>query len=114
MFLSANRSEPVAWNGLEIRDYTAALDLSSSVAWIDVPQGTRHPRARSDRSDKYYVVVAGTVRFTTEGRTYTLGEGDVFVVPRGVSFEYENPASEKARLVLVHTPMFDAAAEVLE
>jgi len=84
------------------------------VAWIDVPRGMRHPRARSERSDKYYVVVAGSVRFTTEGRTYDLGEGDVFVVPRGVSFEYENAASEEARLVLVHTPMFDADAEVLE
>ena len=114
MFLPANGSEPFAWCGLHIRDYTAALDLSSSVAWIDVPRGIRHPRARSGRSDKYYVVVAGSVRFNAEGRTYDLGEGDVFVVPRGVSFEYENAASEEARLVLVHTPMFDADAEVLE
>ena len=114
MFLAASDFEPFAWHGLAIRDYTMALDLSSSVAWIDVPPGVRHPRAHSERSDKYYIVVSGTVGFTVKGDTCTLGEGDVFVVTRGVVFEYENSTSEPARLVLIHTPMFDADAEVIE
>src|SRR5215211_920960 len=58
MFLLAREITPFEWYGLAISDHTATLALSSSVATIDVPPGVRHPRAWSDRSDKYYVVKA--------------------------------------------------------
>jgi hypothetical protein len=52
MFCPATDATPFDWNGLVISDHTAALELSSSVATIDVPPGARHPRAWSDRSEK--------------------------------------------------------------
>ena len=44
----------IEFDGLEIRDYTAGRDVSSSMAEITVPAGARHKRAWSKRSDKYY------------------------------------------------------------
>jgi hypothetical protein len=36
----------------------------------------------------------------------------VCIIRRGERFAYENRRSEPARVLLVHTPSFDAAAEV--
>jgi hypothetical protein len=73
MFCPATAATPFDWNGLVISDHTAALELSSSVATIDVPPGACHPRAWSDRSDKYYVVMEGKVRFEVSGESSDLG-----------------------------------------
>jgi mannose-6-phosphate isomerase-like protein (cupin superfamily) len=114
MFLPATEAIPFDWHGLVISDHTAALELSSSVATIDVPAGARHPRAWSDRSEKYYVVMEGRVRFEVGGESSDLGPADVCIVRRGEVFEYANRTPRPARLALVHTPRFDADAEHLE
>jgi len=114
MFLPATEATPFEWYGLAISDHTAALELSSSVATIDVPPGARHPRAWSDRSDKYYVVMEGRVRFEVGGESSDLGPADVCIVGRGEIFEYANRTPRPARLALVHTPPFDPDAEHLE
>ncbi|MGH8983031.1 MAG: cupin domain-containing protein [Acidimicrobiia bacterium] len=85
-----------------------------SVATIDVPSGVRHPRAWSDRSDKYYVVVEGLVHFEVGGESSELRPADVCTVRRGERFEYANRTPRTARLALVHTPRFDPDAERLE
>ncbi len=51
------------FRGLGILDYTAHANLRSSLATIDVPPGGRHPKACSRKSDKYYFVTHGRVRF---------------------------------------------------
>ena len=114
MFLPATEAIPFEWCGLAISDRTPALGLSSSVATIDVPPGARHPRAWSDRSDKYYVVMEGRVRFEVGGESSDLGPADVCIVSRGEIFEYANRTPRPARLALVHTPPFDPEAEHLE
>jgi mannose-6-phosphate isomerase-like protein (cupin superfamily) len=114
MFLRATETTPFEWCGLAISDHTAALELSSSVATIDVPPGVRHPRAWSDRSDKYYVVVEGRVHFDVGGESSELGPADVCIVRRGERFEYANRTSRTVRLTLVHTPPFDPDTERLE
>ena len=58
---------PFDFEGLEIRDYTADRDCSSSVAEICVPGGARHGRAWSKRSDKYYFGLQGKLSFTLTG-----------------------------------------------
>jgi mannose-6-phosphate isomerase-like protein (cupin superfamily) len=105
---------PIEFDGLEIRDYTAEEEVSSSVAEITIPPGVRHKRAWSRRSDKYYYVVEGTLDFVVGDETYILSGGDVCVIPQGVRFSYENKARSTARAVLVHTPGFDLAEEVFE
>jgi mannose-6-phosphate isomerase-like protein (cupin superfamily) len=113
MFLCANQVTPFEWNGLAISDRTATVALSSSIAIIDVPPGARHPRAWSDRSDKYYVVIEGDLRFEVKNEASDLGPADVCVVLRGDPFEYANTGALPARVALFHTPRFDGDAEHL-
>jgi mannose-6-phosphate isomerase-like protein (cupin superfamily) len=114
MFLPTADAPPFEWCGLAISDRTAALELSSSVATIDVPPGARHPRAWSDRSDKYYVVMEGRIHFEVEGEISDLEPADACIVRRGERFEYANRTPRPARLALIHTPRFDPDAEHFE
>lgn len=67
MLLSRSEMSPVDFGGLRIFDYTAGQLLDASVAMIEVAPGARHAEAWSRRSDKYYVVGAGQVRFALDG-----------------------------------------------
>jgi len=111
VFLSRNSICPIDFNGLRIFDYTAAQSLGSSIAVIDVGPGVRHNEAWSQRSDKYYLVVAGEVRFVLDGDEHVMTVGDFCVVKQGRRFSYSNASSAVATLVLVHTPSFDLGAE---
>jgi len=102
---------PIDFAGLRIFDYTADHDLSSSLAIIEVPAGARHAEAWSERSDKYYLVIAGAIQFQLEGQTSRLGAGDFCLVRKGQRFGYSNPTTDLATLVLVHTPNFHLASE---
>lgn len=114
MRIERDSLRPFDFEGLEIRDYTAGADVSSSVAEITVPAGTRHRLAWSKRSDKYYYLLEGRLSFTLGAETLDLAVGDCCIVRRGERFSYRNPASEPAKVLLVHTPRFDLAAEVFE
>lgn len=112
MLVRRNSLEPINFDGLSIFDYTANMELGSSLASIAVPPGGRHPRAWSRRSDKYYFVTEGRVQFTVDYKTEELAEGDFCFVRQGLVFSYENVTNRPASLILVHTPMFDLSAEV--
>jgi mannose-6-phosphate isomerase-like protein (cupin superfamily) len=103
---------PIDFGGLRIFDYTAGFDLTSSLAVIEVPPGASHAEAWSKRSDKYYLVTRGAIRFVLDGKTFALGLGDFCFVPLGQHFSYSNQGAEPATLVLVHTPSFDLDEEV--
>ena len=77
MFVRRQDTEPFDFKGLEIRDYTSSLDGSSSLAVVVVPPKGHHPRAHSDKSDKYYLATKGLIRFTVRDEESTLGEGDL-------------------------------------
>lgn len=113
MFLSAGDTTPFEWHGLLISDHTAGLELSSSLATVDVPSGAGHPRAWSDRSEKYYAVMEGRVRFEVGERVADLTTGDVCIVSRGEVFTYADIGDGPARVLLVHTPPFRAESEHL-
>lgn len=100
------------FDGLRIFDYTAGQDLGSSLAAIEIPPAARHAEAWSKRSDKYYLVIRGEVRFVLDGRACDLGPGDFCFVRCGQRFSYSNDRSEMAMLVLVHTPSFRLDDEV--
>ena len=104
--------EPFDFQGLEIRDYTAALETSSSFGVIAVPPLASHAEAWSKRSDKIYYVVTGSIEFTLDGKLNTLSEGDLCIVAKGKHFSYRNPGPDEARLHIVHTPSFDLDSEV--
>lgn len=104
---------PFDFGGLQIFDYTAGLESSSSLAVIEVPPGATHTEAWSKRSDKYYLVTSGTIRFVLEGVECDLAAGDVCLVRQGQRFRYANRNETQATLVLVHTPSFNLDSEVL-
>ena len=114
MKIERDSLEPIDFEGLEIRDYTAGVEVSSSVAEITVPGGARHRRAWSKRSDKYYYVIEGSLSFTVGVTTLDLTVGDCCIVRKGNRFSYRNPTGERARVLLVHTPRFNLAEEVFE
>jgi mannose-6-phosphate isomerase-like protein (cupin superfamily) len=104
----------IEFDDLEIRDYTAERDCSSSMAEITVPAGARHKRAWSKRSDKYYYVIGGRLSFIVDNQIVDLSTGDACIIRQGVRFSYENKTGAVAKLLLVHTPSFDLAEEVFE
>jgi mannose-6-phosphate isomerase-like protein (cupin superfamily) len=114
MKIERDTLRPFDFEGLEIRDYTAGADVSSSVAEITVPAGVRHRLGWSKRSDKYYYLLEGSLSFTLGAETLDLVAGDCCIVRTGERFSYRNPTSEPATVLLVHTPSFDLSDEVLE
>jgi mannose-6-phosphate isomerase-like protein (cupin superfamily) len=100
--------------GLEIRDYTAGWEGSSSIAEITVPAGGRHERAWSKRSDKYYYVINGRFSFIVDNQVLNISSGDVCIIHQGKRFSYENVTGETARLLVVHTPSFEPDGEIFE
>lgn len=106
MIISHASVEPIHFDGLQIFDYTAGIESDSSLAFIKVPPNGKHAEAWSRRSDKYYLVTAGSVRFVLEGEASDLSSGDFCLVRQGQRFSYSNERSEDAALVLVHTPAF--------
>ena len=106
--------EPIDFEGLEIRDYTSALDGSSSLAEITVPPWAIHRRSWSKRSDKYYYVIHGELEFTLGDEALHLHAGDCCIVRQGTRFSYRNASEREALLLLVHTPSFDLAQEMFE
>ena len=112
MIVRQNSLEPIAFGGLRIFDYTAQANLGSSMALIEVPPGAVHEQAWSRRSDKYYLVVSGAIRFSLQDREFSLGPGDFCFVEQGQRFAYRNEGSAPATLVLVHSPSFELESEV--
>lgn len=104
--------KPIDFDGLRIFDYTVDTALTSSLARIDIPPGVRHPRAWSQRSDKYYLVTDGRLQFKVDDEIVDLEKGDFCFVKQGTVFGYENVTAEPAALVLFHTPGFELSAEV--
>ena len=105
--LGKRDAESLEFEGLRTRDYTSSVDGSASLAVVSVPSGGGHPPARSERSDKYTLVVDGAVSFTVGNEDAILEEGDACVVRRGEVFSYRNHTGTSARLVLLHTPPHD-------
>ncbi len=114
MIVKSSAAKRVAFEGLEIRDYTPDQNHSSSLAIVEIPPGMLHRKARSTRSDKYYYVIEGKISFVLGSDEYRLEEGDSCLVPKGVPFGYRNDTEAKAILSLIHTPAFDLSAEVFE
>jgi mannose-6-phosphate isomerase-like protein (cupin superfamily) len=104
--------DPIDFEGLKILDYTGEAELGSSFATIEVPAGGSHAEAWSKRSDKYYFVQRGAIRFVLQGDEVELREGDFCFVRRGERFSYRNDSPETAIVVLVHTPAFRLESEI--
>lgn len=99
------------FEGLRIRDLTAGRVGSASIAEVRVPPSGRHRRARSTHSDKYYLVLDGSVEFQVDEENIPLGTGDLLIIEKASWFSYLNRQRIPARLLLVHVPPFDSDTE---
>lgn len=112
MIIKRDSVESFDFGGLEILDYTANKGTGSSLAVVRIPPGGKHQTAWSRRSDKYYYVLCGKVRFVVDETPYDLEKGDFCLVARGQRFSYRNETGETSSLLLVHSPSLDLEAEV--
>ena len=114
MIIRRKSVSPFNFDGLSILDYTAGLDLSSSLAHIRVPPGVRHALSWSTRSDKYYYILLGSLHFALDGQESVLSQGDLGIVAQGQQFTYENRSDAPVEMILFHTPSFMLEAEEFE
>ncbi|PKN98804.1 MAG: hypothetical protein CVU42_11345 [Chloroflexi bacterium HGW-Chloroflexi-4] len=114
MILNSEAIKPFDFDGLSIRDFTATLNTSSSLAHIRVLPHTSHRRAWSKESDKYYYVISGQLQFVLDAVEYTLKAGDVCIVSQGHKFSYANTTETPVDLLLIHTPKFNIDAEIFD
>ena len=102
---------PFRFESLLIRELTPDGSSSASVAEVTVPSGTGHRRARSAKCDKLYICLAGEILFRLDDRELRLLPNDVLSIRSNDWFAYANDSAAEARLLLVHVPPFDLAAE---
>jgi quercetin dioxygenase-like cupin family protein len=81
--------------------------FQTSRFWLDVyclkvgQSQTAHVHAESD---KVYVVLEGSCRFTVDGQSAVHGTGAVVLAPAGKSHGVENVGPSDARLLVLMTP----------
>ena len=112
MLIRQGNIKAINFEGLLIRDFTAGQATNASFAVIEVPAGVKHREAWSQRSDKYYSVVAGQLCFALDGVEYLLSEGSFCRVAQGQKFSYHNKSVESVQLILVHVPSFELESEM--
>ena len=105
---------PFDFGGLQIRELTSKSLTSASVAQIEVAPSATHAKAKSIRSDKLYLCVAGTVTFANDRQQIQLEPMDVLLIEKNEWFQYHNSSSTTAILFLIHIPPFDLGSEVFE
>ena len=111
-YVRCNDVASFRFGDLQIRDLTAQAISSASVACVEVAPGVAHDLAKSTKSDKFYVCIAGALVFEVNERRVELGPLDLLVVERDEWFAYRNEGEETATLLLVHVPSFDSESEV--
>jgi mannose-6-phosphate isomerase-like protein (cupin superfamily) len=114
MIIRKEQVNEIFFDGIQILDYTSSCNESSSFATMIVAQNVRHKVSWSKRSDKYYYVIEGEIKFTVDDKTTVLRQGDFCFVKKGSKFFYHNESGSEVKLVLVHTPNFDLDEEVFE
>jgi mannose-6-phosphate isomerase-like protein (cupin superfamily) len=114
MKISKKSIAPIDFDGLRIFDFTSNGEYSSSIAEIIVPPGARHKVSWSNRSDKYYYIITGSLEFRVDDQQYSLESGDTCIIRQGQRFSYSNTTTEESRLILFHTPSFCLDSEVFE
>lgn len=104
---------PFDFYGLRIRELTPEDFSTASVAEVEVPPGVSHPAARSTKCDKLYICLKGMVKFQSHGQVRELQFLDTLLIKKSEWFRYTHDTSDIARMLLVHVPPFDSAAEEL-
>ncbi len=96
----------VTIGGLTV-DYLVDGSASRSVGMFELTVGPGSfvppPHSHAD-NDEYVYGLAGTLRYTVDGRTRDVRAGDHVVSPRGSVHGFSNPYDEPARVLIVQSP----------
>lgn len=114
MIVRKENTNIIDFDGLSVHDYTSGLNELSSFATIKVPKNIRHKLSWSKKSDKYYYVIEGEIKFSVDSEIFVLRQGDFCIIKKGSKFYYHNVSNSNVTLILVHTPNFDINEEVFE
>jgi mannose-6-phosphate isomerase-like protein (cupin superfamily) len=69
-----------------------------------VGAGGGPPPHRHLAEDELFVITSGSIEFTADGDTRTVGAGESVFVPRGTTHSYRNEREESATMIAVYTP----------
>lgn len=89
---------------LWLRELSPDVMAAGSIAEVTMPIGVERPARESNKVDRVYVGLAGTVEFTVDGTTERLEAGDVIHISQGETYGYFNGGQEEARLLLFRSP----------
>lgn len=95
---------PYQFADLWLRELSPAAMASGSIAEVTLPIGVERLSRRSQKVDRVYVGLSGHVRFTVEGETVVLEQGDVIHISQGEEYGFLNGGQEEARMLLFRAP----------
>ena len=81
----------------------ASTDGQLMMGRFDVSEGEAPPYHKHTREDEIFMLIAGTALVWYDDREYTLDEGGVVFLPKGVPHGYRI-TSKKADLLMINTP----------
>jgi RimJ/RimL family protein N-acetyltransferase/mannose-6-phosphate isomerase-like protein (cupin superfamily) len=111
MLIPRDKAKSSEIDALTMRHYHQAAAGGVSVTVVEVPPKGQHRYRVSSRCDALYYMIDGFLRFDVDGRAYTAKAGDLIVVPKDKLFQYFDWQGNASRMLVVHVPAFDPAAE---
>lgn len=107
MKFTLKKARKFGWKGLKGRAYSSKEDFkNASVAYFDVDG--EHGRVKSKLSNRVYYVIEGKGKFIINGKSVPVSKNDVVIVPKNTPYNYKG----KMKLLLTHTPAYDAKYEI--
>ena len=71
----------------------------------------RHGKVKTTHSDRVYLVLEGSGNFTIGDETFSVEAMDMLIIPKNTPYDYKT-SNGTMKLFLVHTPAYNADAEV--
>src|SRR5438067_883592 len=104
-------AEKKGWEGLSYWVYNTKEEFAAaSAAYFEVTAS--HGLTMSTANDRVYYVIEGHGEFIMGGETIPVTATDVVIVPKNTEYDYWAASGQTLKLLLVHTPAFEAEAEV--
>ena len=96
-----------AVGGIKGVEYSTKKDFpNASVAFMVV--SGRHGKNKNMKSDRVYIIKAGSGKFVIDEKGTEVGKNDVIIIPKGTPYDFMG----EMQLFLVDTPAFEKDADM--
>jgi quercetin dioxygenase-like cupin family protein len=105
--MAANRDELIRVGALGIRFLVDAEDSAGGAAIfeVEVPVGSQPPAPHShDGYEETVYGIEGVSTWTVDGRTFEVGSGEAYCIPRGAVHSFTNRSDGHCKMLAVVTP----------